>query len=78
MSEYVSEACSLFAELHETMRNNLDKSNLAGIPVDHVDANVIALGIGGIQKEADWLRVISLCSPDYLFSIGESLGARQK
>ena len=72
MTEYVSEACSPFAELHETTRNSLDKSNLAGISVDHEDANVIALGISGIQKEADSLRVISFCSPDYLFSIGES------
>jgi hypothetical protein len=54
------------------MRNNLDKSNLAGISGDYVDANVIAPGISGVQKEADSLRVISLCSPNYLFSIGES------
>ena len=63
---------SLIPEWHEIKRNSSDKFNLAGVFGDYEDANVIALGISGIQKEADWLQAMPLCSPDNLFSVGES------
>jgi hypothetical protein len=46
--------------MHDTMTNRSDKFNLAGISGDHEDANVIAPGISGKQKETKSLRVISL------------------
>jgi hypothetical protein len=64
---------SLFAESYETKKKRgSDKSNLAGISGNHEDANVIALRISGINKEADSLRVITLWSPDNLLSVSES------
>ena len=73
MPEYVSEALSLFAESHETMKKrSSEKSNLAGISGDHEDPNVIAFGVGRKHKEADLPRVIGLWSPDNLLSVSES------
>src|ERR1039458_4757252 len=71
MPERVSEDGASF--LKRTNKGGpLDKSDLAGVFGDHKDANVIALGVSRIHKEADSLRVISLRSPDDLFSISEA------